>query len=97
MPTDGKLVVLKFNGDFQQGFQVMLEIGSEFDRPSIELLGALPPNPELALHLFQWQQKNIKRSIFRIAISIAIALISLYGLCFLSLLRGTWVQFVSSV
>lgn len=56
MPTDGKLVVLKFNGDFQQGFQVMLEIGSERDRPSIELLGTLPPNPELALHLFQWQQ-----------------------------------------
>jgi CHASE2 domain-containing sensor protein len=44
------------NGDFQHGFQVMLEIGSEFDRPSIELIGALPPNPELALHLFQWQQ-----------------------------------------
>lgn len=56
MPTDGKLVVLKFIGDFQQGFQVMLEIGNEGDRPSIDLLGALPPNPELALHLFQWQQ-----------------------------------------
>ena len=56
MPTHGKLVVLKFNGDFQQGFHVVLEIGSEFDRPSIELVGALPPNPELALHLLQWQQ-----------------------------------------
>ena len=56
VPTDGKLVVLKFSGDFQQGFQVMLEIGSERDRPSIELVGALPPNPELALHLLQWRQ-----------------------------------------
>ena len=56
MPTDGKLVTLKLNGDLQQGFQVLLEIGSELDRPSIELVGALPPNPELALHLFQWQQ-----------------------------------------
>jgi CHASE2 domain-containing sensor protein len=50
------LVVLKFIGDFQQGFQVMLEIGGEGDRPSIELLGALPPHPELVDHLVQWQQ-----------------------------------------
>jgi CHASE2 domain-containing sensor protein len=50
------LVVLKFIGDFQQGFQVMLEIGREGDRPSIELLGALPPHPELVHHLVQWQQ-----------------------------------------
>jgi CHASE2 domain-containing sensor protein len=55
VPIDGKLVVLKFTGNFQQGFQVMLEIGSERDRPSIELVGALPPNPELALHLSQWR------------------------------------------
>jgi CHASE2 domain-containing sensor protein len=50
------LVVLKFIGDFQQGFQVMLEIGGEGDRPSIELLGALPPHPELVDHLVQWRQ-----------------------------------------
>jgi CHASE2 domain-containing sensor protein len=56
VPIDGKLVVLKFSGDFQQGFQVLLEIGSERDRPSIELVGALPPNPELAQHLWQWRQ-----------------------------------------
>jgi CHASE2 domain-containing sensor protein len=56
VPTDGKLVVLKFNGDLQQGLQVMLEIGNDGARPSTELVGALPPNPELAQHLLQWQQ-----------------------------------------
>lgn len=63
MPTDEKLVVLKFIGDFQQGFQVMLEIGSEGDRPAIELLGALPPNVELARTLNQWQQSYRSLSI----------------------------------
>ncbi|KJH69371.1 hypothetical protein UH38_24280 [Aliterella atlantica CENA595] len=56
MPTDGKLVVLKFNGNLQQGLQVMLEIGRDGARPSTELVGALPPNPELAQHLWAWQQ-----------------------------------------
>lgn len=56
VPTDGKLVVLKFNGDLQQGLQVMLEIGRDGARPSTELVGALPPNPELAQHLLAWQQ-----------------------------------------
>lgn len=56
MPTKGKLVVLKFNGALPQGFQVMLEIGSDGARPSTELMGALPPNPELARQLSQWQQ-----------------------------------------
>lgn len=54
--TDGKLVVLKFNGDLQQGLQVMLEIGRDGARPSTELVGALPPNPELVQHLLAWQQ-----------------------------------------
>ena len=53
---DGKLVVLKFDGTFQQGFRVLLEIGDEGDRPAIELAGALPPNLALAAHLLEWQQ-----------------------------------------
>ncbi len=56
MSTDEKLVVLKFNGDLQQGLQVMLEIGRDGARPSTELVGALPANPELVQHLLQWQQ-----------------------------------------
>ena len=56
MPTDGKLVVLKFDGDLQQGFRIVLEIGHECERPSVELVGALPPNPEIALQLSQWQR-----------------------------------------
>ena len=52
----GKLVILKFDGTFQQGFRVLLEIGDEGDRPAIELAGALPPNLELATHLSEWQQ-----------------------------------------
>lgn len=56
VPTNGKLVVLKFNGDLQQGLQVMLEIGNDGARPSTELVGALPPNPELGQYLLQWQQ-----------------------------------------
>lgn len=51
-----KLVVLKFNGTFEQGFQVLLEIGDEGDRPAIELAGTLPPNLEIATHLSAWQQ-----------------------------------------
>jgi CHASE2 domain-containing sensor protein len=53
----GKLVVLKLDGDFeQQGFRVMLEISMEGDYPSIETSGSLPPAPELAMRLNQWQQ-----------------------------------------
>ena len=51
-----RLVVLKFDGDFQQGFRVLLEIGNEARRPLIELSGSLPPNPQLALQLSKWQQ-----------------------------------------
>ncbi len=53
---NGKLVILKFDGDLHQGFRVSLEIGDEGDRPTIELAGALPPSPELVSHLCQWQE-----------------------------------------
>lgn len=60
MSTIGKLVVLKLDGDFEQnGFQVALEIGLEQARPSIELPGKLPPNPELLSTLNEWQQSYL--------------------------------------
>ncbi len=56
LPTNERLVVLKFNGDIQHGCQLRLEIGSDGARPSTELLGELPPDPELERCLSQWQQ-----------------------------------------
>ena len=53
---EGKLVVLKFDGTFQQGFQILLEIGEEGDRPSVELAGSLPPDLEISAYLSEWQQ-----------------------------------------
>jgi CHASE2 domain-containing sensor protein len=53
-----KLVVLKMDGDLShQGFRVTLEIGSDFARPEIEISGNLPPEPDLAKSLSQWQKK----------------------------------------
>ncbi|MGD1897522.1 MAG: CHASE2 domain-containing protein [Phormidesmis sp.] len=56
MTLSGKLVVLKFDGSLQQGFRVLLEISHEGDRPSVELTGSLPPNPEIVASLSKWQQ-----------------------------------------
>ncbi|HAA27451.1 MAG TPA: transmembrane sensor domain-containing protein [Cyanobacteria bacterium UBA8553] len=50
-----KLVVLKLDGDFKQGFRAMLEIGPEGDRPETEITGKLPPAPELAAQYQDWQ------------------------------------------
>ena len=50
-----KLVVLKLDGDFQQGFRATLEIGVEGDRPDVEILGNLPPVTELVEHYHRWQ------------------------------------------
>ena len=56
MPTIGKLVVLKLDGDLEQsGFRVTLEIGYEGDRPLTEVVGALPPAPDLAAYLNRWR------------------------------------------
>ncbi|MEC4812039.1 MAG: CHASE2 domain-containing protein [Scytonema sp. PMC 1069.18] len=53
-----KLVVLKLDGDLEdQGFRVTLEIGSDSTRPEIEISGYLPPAPDLATYLCQWQMK----------------------------------------
>ena len=44
----GKLVILKLgDGGFEQGFPVTLEIGEDKNRPSLELIGKLPPIPEI--------------------------------------------------
>jgi CHASE2 domain-containing sensor protein len=51
----GKLIVLKLDGDFKQGFRVALEIGSEGERPETESIGNLPPAPELAVQYSGWQ------------------------------------------
>jgi CHASE2 domain-containing sensor protein len=52
----GKLVVLKFGtGNFAEGFPVTLQIGMENTRPSSEVMGKLPPEPELPLIFEHWQ------------------------------------------
>ncbi len=51
----GKLIVLKLDGDFEQGFRVTLEIGLEGDRPETEITGRLPPATELAAQYSGWQ------------------------------------------
>ena len=52
----GKLVVLKLGeGSFDQGFPVTLEIGDENARPSIEITGKLPPDPEIPRYYRRWQ------------------------------------------
>jgi CHASE2 domain-containing sensor protein len=59
MPTKGKLVVLRLDGDsFGQRFRVTLSIGDEGELPSIEMAGYLPPVPDLASYLqYHWQEK----------------------------------------
>lgn len=42
-----KLVVIKLEGSFLQGFKVNVEIAQETKRPSIELNGELPSEPEI--------------------------------------------------
>jgi CHASE2 domain-containing sensor protein len=52
----GKLVILKFGtGDFAKGFPVTLQIGTENTRASSEVMGELPPDPELPLIFDRWQ------------------------------------------
>ncbi|AFY55435.1 putative transmembrane sensor domain protein [Rivularia sp. PCC 7116] len=51
-----KLVILKLGeGDFEQGFPVILQIGDENARPNSEITGKLPPNPEITNDYFRWQ------------------------------------------
>jgi CHASE2 domain-containing sensor protein len=52
----GKRVVLKLDGELEQGFQVTLEIGEEGKLPAIEQSGYLPPAPNIAQGVDQWRQ-----------------------------------------
>lgn len=53
----GKLVVLKIvDGSFDRGFTVMLQVGKEGARPTIEMTGRLPALPELPLYYSRWQE-----------------------------------------
>ncbi len=52
-----RLVVLKLNGDLErQGFQVTVEVGQEGYYPALSEEGELPPSPEVASALAQWQE-----------------------------------------
>ncbi len=51
----GKLVVLKLgDGSFEQGFSVTLEIGEDERRPYVEIVGKLPPIPEIPQYYTAW-------------------------------------------
>lgn len=50
-----KLVVLKLDGDFDQGFWVTLAISSEGEYPEIDITGHLPPIAELVTNYGNWQ------------------------------------------
>ncbi|MCA1994921.1 MAG: hypothetical protein LDL41_23160, partial [Coleofasciculus sp. S288] len=50
-----KLVVLKLDGDLNQGVRVTLEIGEEKARPTTEIRGELLPQPELVEQYKDWQ------------------------------------------
>ncbi|MBE8968520.1 CHASE2 domain-containing protein [Nostocales cyanobacterium LEGE 12452] len=51
-----KLIILKLGeGNFEQGFTVTLQIGDENVRPTVEITGELPPNPEILRDYHRWQ------------------------------------------
>ncbi|KYC37380.1 transmembrane sensor domain-containing protein [Scytonema hofmannii PCC 7110] len=50
-----KLIVLKLDGNFLQGFRATLEIGLEGERPEVEIMGNLPPATELVEQYTSWQ------------------------------------------
>ncbi len=51
-----KLVILRLGtGSFEQGFPVTLQIGEENARPTIEMIGELPPAPAVIQAYWQWQ------------------------------------------
>ncbi|MBD1806292.1 CHASE2 domain-containing protein [Microcoleus sp. FACHB-SPT15] len=54
----GKLVVLRLDGDFEQGFRVILTIREEGLPPNVEVTGCLPKDSQLFTHLqHHWQEK----------------------------------------
>ncbi|MBG1264663.1 CHASE2 domain-containing protein [Nostoc commune] len=61
-----KLVVLKLDGDLNQGVKVTLEIGAEGDRASIEVQGYLTPKPEIIADYELWRITYRSLSNFRL-------------------------------
>lgn len=51
-----KLVVLKLDGQVDQGFQVTVEIGVDSERASVEFRGELPPSPKILGQLDNWRK-----------------------------------------
>ncbi|OCR02030.1 hypothetical protein BCD67_07590 [Oscillatoriales cyanobacterium USR001] len=51
-----KLVILKIgDGNFKQGFPVILQVGEDGVPPSTEVTGKLPPNSEIVEYYEQWR------------------------------------------
>ncbi|MDZ8023120.1 MAG: CHAT domain-containing protein [Nostoc sp. DedQUE11] len=50
-----KLLVLKLDGDLEKGVRVTLRVEEEDNRPSTEITGYLPLNPNLATAIDQWR------------------------------------------
>ncbi len=60
-----KLVILKLGeGNLETGFPITLQIGEENTRPTVEITGNLPANPEINRHYHHWQSiyRNLKLS-----------------------------------
>jgi tetratricopeptide (TPR) repeat protein len=55
-----KLVILKLKGDFQQGFQVTLEIGEDGQVPDLKMDSVLPKNCELAHQAREHWEENYR-------------------------------------
>lgn len=61
-----KLVVLKLDGNLNEGVKVTLEIGAEGDRANIEVQGYLPSKPEIIADYQLWRTTYRSLSNFRI-------------------------------
>ncbi|MBD2533357.1 CHAT domain-containing protein, partial [Nostoc flagelliforme FACHB-838] len=61
-----KLVVLKLDGNLNEGVKVTLEIGAEGDRASVEVQGYLPLKPEIIADYQLWRTTYRSLSNFRI-------------------------------
>jgi Flp pilus assembly protein TadD len=55
-----KLATLKLDGDIEEGFRATLSLGSDGERPQIEVRGNLPPSPELVADLQQHWETNYR-------------------------------------
>ncbi|MBF2064500.1 MAG: sensor protein Chase2, partial [Calothrix sp. C42_A2020_038] len=65
----GKLVILKLgDGGFDVGFTVTLQIGTEGELPNVEIMGRLPPAPQLLTYYSHWHSSYRRlNSVFRLS------------------------------